>query len=126
MTLTSGAYFASVTAGVHSVEVQASGYFSYYNNVSVTSGKTTSVSVALNPVTTTTVTNSTSNSGISSTAWAIIGLLAALVIVLLIVLLLVRGGRKPTPTEPSPSAPTSSTGPDYSPTEGGKSPPPSS
>jgi len=80
--LTGGAYSASLAPGTYSVEVTASGYFPYFNNVTVKSSATSPLTVSLNPVSTTTT--SSSSSGISSTGWVIIGILAALAVIFLI------------------------------------------
>ena len=83
-TLSLGSYTANYAPGTPIlIEVKAANYFSYYNNVTLTSGKTTSVWVSLNPVTTTTTTTS-SSSGISNTGWILIGILAALAVIFLI------------------------------------------
>ena len=81
VTLTSGAYSASVTPGVHSIEVTASGYYTYYNNVTVTSSATTSVPISLNSGSSSS--SSSSSSGISMDAWIIIALLLVLTVIFL-------------------------------------------
>lgn len=45
--VTDGGFSTTVTAGVHSVVASATGYFTYRNNVSVTAGGTTMVTIAL-------------------------------------------------------------------------------
>ena len=45
--VTDGGFSTTVTAGVHSVVASATGYFTYRNNVSVTAGGTTTVTIAL-------------------------------------------------------------------------------
>lgn len=87
VTLSSGAYSASVTPGVHSIEVSASGYITYYNNVTVKSSTTTTVPVSLHAVSS----GSSSSSGIGSTGWAIIGALAVLAVIFLITTLVFAG-----------------------------------
>ncbi len=82
VTLTSsGTYSNAETSGVHSIEVSASGYYTYYNNVTVSNGGTTSVPISLNAVSSS---SSSSSSGISTTGWAIIALLAVLAVIFLI------------------------------------------
>jgi thermopsin len=120
VTQASGAYSASATPGIHSIVVSASGYYTYYNNVTVTSGQTTAVSVSLNSVSSS---SSSSNTGISNDAWIIIGVLAALLLVVLILALLMRGRRGPAtnpPAEAWKSVPPTTTAP----AEPGKGAPP--
>ncbi len=82
VTLSSGTYSASMTPGVHSIEVTASGYYAYYNNVTVKSSTTTSVPISLNVVSTTTT--SSGYGGVSNTGWILIAVLALLVVIFLI------------------------------------------
>lgn len=82
VTLTSGAYSASATPGIHSIVVSASGYYTYYNNVTVTSSTTTSVPITLNAVSSSS--SSSSSSSISNTGWVIIAVLAVLAVIFLI------------------------------------------
>jgi len=82
VTLSSGAFSASETPGVHSVEVSASGYYTYYNNVTVSSGSTTSVPISLNSVSSSS--SSSGTGGISDTGWVIIALLAVLAVIFLV------------------------------------------
>jgi thermopsin len=84
--LTSGAYSGSESPGVHSIEVTASGYAPYFNNVSVTAGATSSLTIALTAVSPTS-NSTTPAAGISTTGWAIIGVLAVVALILLIGLL---------------------------------------
>ena len=91
--LTGSSYSASLTPGVHTVEVSAPNYYTYYNNVTVKSGTTSSVSVTLNAVGSSS-SSSSSSSGISTNAWIIIGVLAALAIILLITTLVFAGRSK--------------------------------
>jgi thermopsin len=89
VTLTSGSYSVSTAPGVYSVVVSASGYYTYYNNVTVSSSKTTTVTVSLNSVSS--GTSSSSNNGISNTAWILIGVLAALAVIFLITTVIYMG-----------------------------------
>jgi len=82
VSLTSGAFSAQETPGVHSVEVSASGYYTYYNNVTVSSGVTTPVTISLNSVSSSS--SSSGVGGISDTGWVIIALLAVLAVIFLI------------------------------------------
>ncbi len=88
--LSNGAYSASVSAGTHSIEVQASGYYTYYNNVTVASNATKTVSISLNAVGSGSSTSS-SNNGISSTAWALIAVLGVLAVIFLITTVIYMG-----------------------------------
>ncbi|HLY77353.1 MAG TPA: thermopsin family protease, partial [Thermoplasmata archaeon] len=45
VTISGGTFNVSVPGGIHSVEVTASGYAPYYNNVTVTGGKTTHLTI---------------------------------------------------------------------------------
>ncbi|MGA8710465.1 MAG: thermopsin family protease [Thermoplasmata archaeon] len=99
----------SLAPGIYTVEVTNSGYLAYYNNVSVTSASNTSLAVVLTSIPAAPAT------GVSSAAWAAIGLLAALAVVLLLVTLGYRSrARRPPPKEiepaagPTPSVPASS------------------
>jgi thermopsin len=82
VTLTGGQATTSVPAGIASIEVTASGYLPYYNNVTVTSGATTTVPVILHAVSSST--SSSGTAGISDTGWALIALLAVLAVIFLI------------------------------------------
>jgi thermopsin len=114
--------FSHVEApGNYAIVVTGSGYLTYYNNVTVTSGQTTTVSVTL--VATSGSSGTSSTTGISTTAWAVIGLLGVLVLIFLITtLLFARRGRSPpnspmtspppaTVAAPAPGAPAWSEGP---------------
>jgi hypothetical protein len=94
-----GQYETSIAPGVHSIEVTASGYYPYFNNVTVKSGSPTAFTITLNPV------SSGSSSSISNTGWAIIGVLAALAAIFLVltVLFFVRSRRKPKGSSPQPA-----------------------
>ncbi len=98
VTLSNGAYSASVTPGVHSIEVSASGYYTYYDNVTVKSSTTTSVPISLNAVSSST----TSSNEISSTGWAIIAVLAVLAVIFLVTTLVFMGRARKGPSGPSP------------------------
>jgi hypothetical protein len=50
-TVTAGSFSVSVTAGIHSIVASASGYVTYYTNVSVSAGATTTVTITLKAVT---------------------------------------------------------------------------
>ncbi len=63
VTLNAGSYSASATPGVHSIEITASGYFAYFNNVTIASSAVTTVPVSLNSVTTST----SGNGGVGDT-----------------------------------------------------------
>jgi len=112
-------YSHAVAPGVYAVVVSASGYVTYYNNVSVTSGHTTTVSVSL--VATSSSTGTSSTNGISSTGWILIALLAALAVIFLITtLVMARRGRSP-PSMTQYTPPPSTVG--APPAAGGTTPP---
>ncbi|HXW67848.1 MAG TPA: thermopsin family protease, partial [Thermoplasmata archaeon] len=95
-----GSFSVTLPAGVHTVEVTASGYQTYFNNVSVSAGKTTTLSIAL------TATPSTGLAGISSLGWILIALLAAIAVILLVTtLVFARRGRRPPPPTPYAASP---------------------
>jgi thermopsin/PEGA domain-containing protein len=105
----SGTATLSLAPGIYTVEVTNSGYLAYYNNVSVTSASNTSLAVILTSI------PAAPAPGVSSAAWATIGLLAALAVVLLLVTLGYRSrARRPPPREiepvsgSTPSVPASS------------------
>lgn len=109
--LAGGSYSGSYAPGVVSLEVTAKGYYPYYNNVSVHSAETTPVTVVLTAIPSSTSPTTTSPAtGISGTAWAIIGGLAILVVLLLVLLLWIAGRRNSppgsapavTPSDPAP------------------------
>jgi thermopsin len=107
VSLSDGSYSASVTPGVHAIEVTASGYFAYFNNVTVKSGAVSTVSVSLNSASTST----SGNGGVGSTGWILVGVLAALAVIFLITTLLFmgrsRGGSGGTKSETDSSSPAS-------------------
>ena len=98
VTLVQGAYSVSETPGTHSVVVVAAGYYTYYNNVTVTSNRTTSLTVDL-----ISIPSSSSSPAISTLAWAIILGLAVLAVIFLVGMVYLlgrshsRGGPPPTP-----------------------------
>ncbi len=92
-----GTFSVTLPVGVHSVEVVASGYVTYFNNVTVSAGGTTHLAIALTAV----PSSSSSSSGIGSTGWLLIGLLAVVAAILLVTtLLFARRGRQPPPVAP--------------------------
>jgi thermopsin len=100
-----GTFSVSLAVGVHSVEVTSSGYASYFNNVSVTSGETTHLAVALTSTT-------SSATGIGTLGWLLIAVLAVVAAVLLVTtLLFARRGRQPPPVAPYQPPPAAVTGP---------------
>ena len=97
--------------GVYALEVTDSGYVPYFNNVSVTSAQSTSVVVSLTSIPT---------AGVSSAAWAAIGLLAALAVVLgAIALIYWSRGRRPPPPKPLEPAAANATSPKVSDSQAG-------
>jgi thermopsin len=99
VTVASGGTFSDVVPiGVTSVEVKEAGYATYFNNVTVTLGHTTSLTIDLTPVSST---SSSGAAGISGLGWALIGLLAALAAILLVTtLIFARRGRTPPSMQP--------------------------
>jgi len=90
-----GAFSATVPVGVHSIEVTASGYAPYFNNVTVTAGGSTHLTIAL------TANSSTASTGVGSLGWLLIGVLAVVAAILLVTtLLFARRGRQPPAMSP--------------------------
>jgi len=106
-------FSGSEAPGVYAIVVSESGYLTYYNNVSVASGKTSTLSVTLTAKSSSPSTSS--SSGISSMAWLLIAVLAALAVVFLITtLLFMRRGKTPpkmTAYSPPPAAGTTAAAP---------------
>lgn len=107
-----GAFNVSVAAGVHSIKVSASGYATYYNNVTVAGGSTTHVSIVEQALTTTTTSTAISTGEL----YAIIGAILVLAVAIIIAAVLLRGrrGKEPpaqaggsSPMNPSASPPAS-------------------
>jgi len=113
-TLSDGAYSAMLAPGVYSLEVTAPGYYTYYNNVTVTSGATSTVPIALHAESS--GSSSSGTGGISNTGWAIIAAVAVLAVIFLIGM--VYFARRP------PKATTSAQ--PWQESKSGGSPPPSS
>ncbi|MFZ0699167.1 MAG: hypothetical protein WAN74_03125 [Thermoplasmata archaeon] len=104
-----------VSAGTYSITLTAGGYYTYYNNASVLGGATTSVPVTMNSNSTG---STSSSSGISNTAWALIGVFIVLTVIFLVTTVYYMRRAKP-PASPPPSW-SSGSG-----TQGGNMPPPS-
>ena len=85
-------------AGTVSYEVQASGYYTYYNNATVAGGGVTSV----NPTLTSVPSTSPAWSYLSTLAYILIAVLAVLVVVFIVTTVMARGG-KPPMTQPPES-----------------------
>ena len=102
-----GSFSTTLLPGIYSVIVIASGYVTYYNNVSVTSGNTTALAVVLTAVPTVPATGPL---GIPWLGWALIGALLA-VVALLGVALLFRRRKPPTPAPVTPYAGTTAAAP---------------
>jgi len=101
VTLSNGAVSTAVPAGVTSIEATATGYLSYFTNVTVNSSSTVTVVIALSTVNS--GSGSSSTAGISNTAWAIIAVAAALAVIFLVGL--VYFARQPRPGTVSPGSP---------------------
>jgi thermopsin len=90
----SGTFSLTLPVGVHSIEANASGYLNYFNNVSVTLGVTTTLTIALTAIPT--APSTTSSTSIPTLGWVIIAILAALAVLFLVTtLLFARRGRRP-------------------------------
>jgi thermopsin len=99
-------YSHAEAPGIYAIVVSASGYVTYYNNVTVSSGHTTDLSVTLTATSSSSGTSSTA--GISTTGWLLIALLGVLAVIFLITTIVMsRRGRSPpnmTPYTPPPAA----------------------
>ena len=112
VTLGSGGTFSlKLPVGVHSVEANASGYLTYFNNVSVKVGATTTLTIAMTAIPSP-VTTSSGSSSISTLGWVLIAILAALAVLFLVTtLVFARRGRRPPAVAPyGAQPPTSTTG----------------
>jgi len=90
VTLARGVYSTQIAPGMHSIVVVAAGYYTYYNNITVTSNRTTNLTVALVAVSS----PSSAVAGISTLGWALIALFAVLAVVFFIgMLVFARRGR---------------------------------
>lgn len=106
-----GLAVVNLPPGLHSVEASLSGYLPFFDNVSVASNQTTSLTITLVSI------PSAPAPTISPVAWAAIGLLAAVAVILGLLALAYRSrGRRPPPKPIAPaSAPaTTTTKPDWS------------
>jgi len=111
--LTGGVYSASIAPGLHSVVVVAAGYYTYYNNLTVTSQQTTNLTIALIAVSS----PSSAVAGISTPGWGLIGLLAALAVIFLVAMVYFarRGRSGGSPPVTPPPQPWQETPPGYQP-----------
>lgn len=101
-----GSASISLTPGLYAVEVTATGYLPYFDNVSVASAHTSSLAVSLTSI------PAAPAPAVSSAAWAAIGLLAALVVVLLVIMLGYRSrARRPPPKAVPPASPPTASAP---------------
>jgi len=104
--LTNSVFLGPYAPGIHSVEIEADGYYTFYDNVTVKSYATTSLSVTLDPITATT----TSTNGIGDTGWVIIGGLGAVALIFFLTTVVLarreQAGHAPPATSP-PAAPPS-------------------
>jgi hypothetical protein len=112
-------YSHAEAPGIYAIVVSAPGYVTYYNNVSVTSGQTTTVAVTLTSASSSTGTSGTS--GISTTGWLLIAVLGLLAVVFLITTIMMsRRGRSPpsvtayTAPPPAGGTPPPASGPAWS------------
>ena len=98
-----GTYSLTLPVGLHSVEVTASGYATYYNNATTTQGKTTTLNIALTAISSS---SSSGAAGISTTAWVLIAVLGALAAIFLVTTIIFsRRGRQPPAVTPYASSP---------------------
>lgn len=112
--LTNGAFLGAYPPGLHSIGVEADGYYPFYNNVTVKSHATTSLTITLDPISAT----STSTNGIGDTGWVVIGGLAAVALIFFLTTVVLA--RREQAAHAPPAAP-----PPESPPSGGSPPPPS-
>ena len=100
VTTSDGAFNVSVPAGFHSIQANAAGYAAYYNNVSVSGGKTTHLTI-LEPA----LSSSTTTALSSAEFYGIVGAILALAVAVLVAaLLLSRRRGRPPPTQAWSSA----------------------
>lgn len=125
VTLSGGGTFSLLEApGVHAIVASASGYYTYYNNVSVASNTATIVTIAMTAVPSSGRTSGLG--GISTTGWLLIAVLGALAVIFLITTFVFagRGRRPPQMTAYSPSPPSGAVGPPPPSWSEGEIPPP--
>lgn len=125
VTLSGGGTFSLLEApGVHAIVASASGYYTYYNNVSVASNTATIVTIAMTAVPSSGRTSGLG--GISTTGWLLIAVLGALAVIFLITTFVFagRGRRPPQMTAYSPSPPSGAVGPPPPSWSEGETPPP--
>ncbi|HTW55317.1 MAG TPA: PEGA domain-containing protein, partial [Thermoplasmata archaeon] len=93
-----GSFSVTLPIGVHAIEVTASGYETYFNNVTVAASETTAISIDL------TASSSPAGgaAGISDVGWALIGVLALLAAIFLVMTLIFAGRRRIPPQEITP------------------------
>jgi len=126
-----GTYSASLAPGTYEVKVSAPGYYPYYTNTTVASGKTDTLNVALHAIPAAAAKPLLGISG--SSGWIVIGVLAALVVLLVVALLVLRARRPPAAPPPKGwsegaagtaggGTPPATSTPDWS--EGGSTSPP--
>ena len=98
-----GSYSVNLSVGMHSIEATASGYATYFNNVTVALGTHQVLNIKL----TSTSSAATGLSGISTTGWVLIAVLAALAAVFLVTTVIFARRRRPPPPPVAPyTAPT--------------------
>ncbi len=123
VTGTGGVFTVSgLSPGTHEIVATESGYYTTYTNVSVSAGVTSTVTVSMTAVPPTPGPSSSSgSSGISTTAWLLIAVLAVLAVVFLVLAIHFMGKSKKPPAMTQYSAPASGSG--TPPPSGGASPP---
>jgi hypothetical protein len=126
--LTAGAFQLERAPGLYSVEITASGYAPYFNNVTVAPAQSTLVTAHLtalgssNPGGTNGTTSGSSSGSLSSgELWGLVGALAAVAAAIVIAALLLRRRRGGVPPPSPPPTPSASVGPAEPP--GGTLPP---
>lgn len=106
-----GAFSVTLPVGAHSVEVTADGYLTYFNNVTISSGGTTPLTISLTAI------PSGAGSGIGTMGWVLLAVLTAVAVALLATtLVFARRARRPPP--PSPYAGTVGVAPGVPPPPG--------
>jgi len=95
-TTTATCTVTGLSAGTISYEVQSSGYYTYFNNATITGGGQSSVAVSMVSVPST----STAWNYLSTLAYILIAVLAVLVVVFIVTTVMARGGKPPASQAP--------------------------
>jgi hypothetical protein len=104
---TCGSVTIPLPAGIHQLEVSASGYLAYYTNMSIPAGQTVDLNVTLERV----PSSSTSSAGVGTQGWELIALLVVIIVVLLAIALILYSRRRQPARPLTPAGATPSTPP---------------